>query len=85
MKIRIGTNIDAYQTNCFPTNLTHVPEIGTKVEVVIVFRNHFKKMNLPISLEVKDVTHSEDEIYVEVHYSEIDIQIMHNNGINMFS
>ncbi len=84
MKIVFKTAIDKYKTNCFPTNLTHVPRIGEKVMVTEVFIKYYENKNLPITLKVFDVIHTERGIIVELHYSEIDIKCAQASGVNLF-
>lgn len=77
--IKFHTNIDDYQTNCFPTNLQDIPRIGEYVQVVAVYMQHFQNKKLPCRLQVVSVTHTENYVLCELHYSEIDNKIRLQN------
>lgn len=80
MKVVFKTNIDAYKTNCFPTNLEMPPRIGEKVMVSEVFLNYFSGKKLPLRLEVVDVTWSELGVICELWYNKKDKEIADKNG-----
>lgn len=66
------TNIDAYQTNCWPDNLSVVPRIGEKVGVTESFFKYFENKKLPLRLEVVDVSHTDRGVIVELWYNKTD-------------
>jgi len=84
MEIRFKTNLDAYQTNCFPENLTEVPRKGENILVNSIFIDYFKKKKLPVILEVYNVTWCEDGVVCELSYRKIDLENARLNGINLF-
>ena len=84
MKILIQSNIDAYKTNCFPTNLAHVPRKGEYVAVTKAFEDHYIKKGLPTRLVTTSVIHAEYGVVVKVHYSETQIELMQTAGTNMY-
>lgn len=84
MKIFFNTNLDHYKTNCFPENLQFVPRVGEKVMVTNVFFEWFKNKQLPIRLEVVNVTHTEQGVICELWYNESDLKIAKQAGANIF-
>jgi len=84
MKVKFRTNLDNYQTNCFPVNLTIPPQRGDKVLVNISFRDYFLNKKLPIRLEVVDVIWSEHEVICELWYIEQDLKFAELKGVNLF-
>lgn len=84
MKIKFSTNIDRYNTNCFPENLTFVPRIGESVYVTKVFVEYFSSRKLPLRLKVVDVIHTEFWVICELHYHETDIKIAKINNVNLY-
>ena len=74
MTVIFHTNIDAYNTNCFPEYISIPPRIGEKVSVVEAFGKHFINQKLPTSLEVVDVTWTDHGVICELHYSKIDLK-----------
>lgn len=84
MTVKFRTNLDAYQTNCFPENLTIPPRIGEKVSVTEGFGSYFTNRKLPTKLEVVDVTWTDKGVVCELWYSEIDVKIAKQNNINLF-
>jgi hypothetical protein len=73
MKVIFKTNIDHYQTNCFPLNLEIPPRIGETVLVTEVFIDYYSKQNLPIRMEVVDVIWLEKFVVCELWYKKIDL------------
>ena len=67
MSIVIKTNLDRYKDHMFPQNLSIVPRIGERVEIVRSCQPALK-YPYPISLEVVSVTHTEKNIEVDVWY-----------------
>lgn len=84
MNVIFKTNLDNYQTNCFPMNLPFVPRIGEKVQVVNVFIDYYKKKKLPIQLEVCDVVYTGKRVVCELSYREFDIEKAKLNKVNLF-
>lgn len=84
MKIVFKTNIDKYQTNCFPENLLFVPRVGEKVMVTPVFESWFKDKKLPIRLEVVDVTYAEQFVICELWYNKQDLEFLKLARVNPF-
>lgn len=84
MKVIFRTNIDNYQTNCFPENLTIPPRIGESVMVTEVFGSYFSNKKLPTKLEVVDVVHTNKGILCELSYRKIDIETAKVSGINLW-
>lgn len=84
MKIIFRTNIDAYQTNCFPNNLESVPRVGELIMVVETFISYYKNKQLPTILEVVQVVHTEKGVICELHYSDIDVKSARINKINLY-
>ena len=80
MKVLFRTNIDNYQTNCFPENLPFVPRIGEKVMVTNVFAQYFRDNKLPIRLEVVEVTYTDQGVICELWYNEQDMKIAKQAG-----
>ena len=83
MRVLFKTNIDNYQTNCFPENLPFVPRIGEKVMVTNVFVQWFKNKKLPIRLEVFDVIYSDQGVVCELWYNKTDLKIAKQAGANV--
>jgi len=84
MKIKIVTNLDKYQTNCFPDNLQYVPRVGEYIMIDDVFNEYYHKQCLPTTLKVVSVTHSNKLVLVEVNYSDIQIKSAKLNNINLY-
>lgn len=84
MNVIFKSNLDNYQTNCFPLNLTIPPRIGETVLVTKIFEQRFKEMKLPTRLKVIDVIWSEKNIVCELWYKQIDVDIAEQNGVNLF-
>lgn len=84
MKIVFKTQVDAYKTNCWPENLTQVPRIGDTIVIKEAFGNHFSSRNLPLRMEVKDVSWMDLGVVCELHYKEIDIKIAAQNKTNLY-
>ena len=80
MKVIFRTNIDAYQTNCFPANFDTPPRKGDKVRVVESFIKYYQGHKLPLRLEVVDVNWTEGGVVCELWYNKQDQEIAHNNG-----
>lgn len=75
MKVIFKTNLDKYKCNCFPTNLEIPPRIGEQVKLAEVFVDFYQRSNLPITLEVVDVTWTEEGVICDLWYRAQDIQI----------
>lgn len=84
MKVVFKTNLDNYQTNCFPENLIYPPHKGDKVLVNEVFVKYFADKKLPLSLEVVDVIWTEVGVVCELWYSETDVRAAKEFGVNLF-
>ena len=84
MKITFTTNIDAYQTNCFPNNLESVPRVGELIMVAETFISYYKNKQLPTILEVVRVTHTEKGVICELHYRDYDVKNARINKINLY-
>jgi len=84
MKVIFRTNLDNYQTNCFPENLEAAPRVGDKVMVTEVFGSYFTGKKLPVKLEVVDVVWTDKGVLCELWYSKIDVETAKLNGINLF-
>ena len=84
MKVVFKTNLDNYQVNCFPDNLITPPRIGESVLVTEGFGSYFIDKRLPTKLIVVDVTHTEQGVLCELHYSKIDIERANLMNINLF-
>lgn len=80
MKVTFHTNIDAYKTNCFPTNLTTPPRIGEKVVVTQSFWEYYEKKKLPIRLEVVEVNWSEEGVVCALWYNKLDKELADKLG-----
>ena len=74
MKVIFKTNIDHYQTNCFPTNLVIPPRIGETVLVTEGFANYYAKQKLPIRMEIVDVIWTDKGVICELWYKNIDVE-----------
>jgi hypothetical protein len=83
MKIRFKTNIDHYQTNCFPENLTIPPRIGETVLVTQVFEDYYSKRRLPIRLEVVDVIWTDKGVVCELWYKKNDVEAAKLSGVKL--
>jgi len=82
MKVKLHTNVDRYnEYQCWP-ELSFPPRIGEIVEVRNTFVSHFRNQKLPTRMEVIQVTHSEFGILCDLWFTEIDIKIMKQNGVN---
>lgn len=84
MKVIFKTNLDNYQTNCFPSNLTMPPSKGEKVLVTESFGSYFLSKKLPTRLEVVEVTWTNEGVVCELWYSPIDVELAKQNNINLF-
>ena len=84
MVVKFLTNINNYQTNCLPDNLTIPPRKGEKVLVIEAFSSHFANKKLPLRLEVVDVIWTDKGVVCELHYCDIDVRIAKSNGVNLF-
>lgn len=84
MKVIFKTNIDHYQTNCFPTNLEIPPRIGETVLVAKVFVDYYTKKKLPISMVVVNVTWTDRCVICELWYNKNDVEAAKLSGINLF-
>lgn len=84
MIVKFRTNLDRYQTNCFPDNLTMPPRINEKVMVTEVFISYFENQKLPIRLQVVDVTWTDKGVICELWYTENDLKAMKLSGVNPF-
>lgn len=84
MKVIFRTNLDNYQTNCFPENIDIPPRKGELVEVAQVFIKYFRDKKLPIELEVVNVTWTENCVICELWYRDFDIKHAKINNINLF-
>jgi len=84
MKILFKTNLDNYQKNCFPDNLSFVPRKGEGVSVTNMFVSHFKDQKLPTTLKVVGVTHTDQGVVCELWYNETDVAFAKLNKINLF-
>ena len=80
MRIIFKTNLDNYQTNCFPDNLPFVPRIGEKVSVTNVFIQYFRDKKLPTRLEVVDVTYTDQFVTCELWYNDTDKRLSESMG-----
>ena len=83
MKVVFKTNIDHYQTNCFPMNLEIPPRIGETVLVTEVFVDYYAKQKLPIRMEVVDVTWTEKGVVCELWYKKIDVEASKLSGVKL--
>jgi len=84
MKVQFRTNLDHYQTTCFPENLTIPPRKGEKVAVNKVFNEYYSAKKLPLRLEVVEVTWCEDGVICELWYNETDWKLAELNGAVLF-
>ena len=84
MKVIFRTNIDNYKKNCFPSYLTILPRIGESVRVTKDFETYFSNKGLPNTLEVVDVTYTENEVVCDLWYRKIDIVSSKLSGANLF-
>ena len=84
MKVVFKTNLDNYQTNCFPENLTYPPRKGDKVLVSEVFVKYYADKKLPLSLEVVGVIWTEVGVVCELWYSQNDLKSAKLSGVNLF-
>ena len=84
MRILFKTNLDKYQTNCFPENLKYKPCVGEKIHVTNVFVQYYRDQKLPIRLEVVDVTHTDQDVVCELWYCKIDVEAAKLSGVNLF-
>ena len=75
MNIIFHTNLDAYNSSYFPTDLTFVPRIGEKVAVNKTIAHYLRNKKLPTRLEVVDVIYHEDYVECELWYNQQDKQI----------
>jgi hypothetical protein len=80
MKIIFHTNIDTYQTNCWPENLPFVPRKGERVHVSEVFVSYFRDKKLPLRLEVVDVTYTDKAVVCELWYNKTDKELAEMAG-----
>ena len=83
MKVVFKTNIDHYQTNCFPENLTIPPRIGETVLVSEGFLDYYHKRKLPVRLEVKDVIWTSKGVVCELWYKNIDVEAAKLTGVKL--
>jgi hypothetical protein len=84
MKIIFKTNLDMYQTNCFPNNLEIPPRIGDTVLITEPFLDYYAKQKLPLRMEVVDVLWSEKGVICELWYKKIDVEAAKLSNINLF-
>lgn len=85
MKVIFRTNLDNYQTNCFPDDIFDIPpRKGESVEVTKVFLKYFRDKKLPTQLEVMNVTWTEEGVICELWYRDFDIKHAKINNINLF-
>jgi hypothetical protein len=84
MKVVFKTNLDAYQMNCFPDNLTFPPRIGETVLVNECFGEYFKNKKLPLRLEVVNVTWCDAGVVCELWYNKTDVVSARISGVNLF-
>ncbi len=85
MKIIFKTNVDKYQTNCWPQNLEMPPRIGESVMVTEVFVDYYQKQGLPVRMHVVDVTWTDKGVVCELCYKLIDIEQAKAQGVNCFN
>jgi len=83
MKVIFQTNIDHYQTNCFPSNIDTPPRIGETVLVTEVFRTYYAEKRLPTRLEVVDVTWTDKGVLCELWYKKIDVEASKLSGVKL--
>lgn len=84
MKVIFRTNLDNYQTNCFPENLTIPPRVGERVMVGEAFGSYYTNKKLPTKLVVIDVVWTDIGVLCELWYSDIDVKVAKQNNINLF-
>lgn len=75
MKVRFRTNLDQYQTNCFPNDLQQVPCKGDYVMVNEIFSSFYSGKKLPVRLEVVSVTWIEGGAVCELWYNKQDLEL----------
>lgn len=85
MDIRFTTNLDEYKKAKWPDNLEHVPRKGEFVQMTVPTSNHFLRLRLPVSLEVKRVVHTDTCVKCELWYSDLQVKAMKAGGVNMFN
>lgn len=84
MRVLFKTNIDHYQTNCFPMNLEIPPRIGETVLVTEVFIDYYSKQKLPVRMEVVDVIWTEKGVICELWYKKNDVEAAKISGVKLF-
>ena len=84
MKVAFKTNLDNYQTNCFPSNLDYPPRIGETVVVNEAFLSYYRDKKLPMSLEVVNVSWTERGVICELWYSKQSVEMAKACGIELF-
>lgn len=80
--IIINTNLDRYCRDDFPQNLKHVPRVGEFIEVTKEASSRFS-YPYPNSLQVTQVTHTENNVRVELWYSETQLKLIKLNKKNL--
>jgi hypothetical protein len=83
MRIIFKTNVDHYQTNCWPINLEIPPRIGDTVLVTEVFLDYYGKQRLPQRMEVVDVIWTEKGVICELWYKKNDVEAAKLSGVKL--
>ena len=83
MKVIFKTNIDHYQTNCFPTNIEIPPRIGETVLVGEVFSSYYSQKRLPLRLEIVDVIWTDKGVICELWYKKTDVEAAKLSGVKL--
>lgn len=83
MQVVFRTNVDHYQTNCWPTNIEIPPRMGEHVLVTQSFQKHYADQKLPIRMEVRNVTWSEGCVVCELWYCDHDVKMAKLNGVQL--
>jgi hypothetical protein len=66
MKVIFITSLEAYETNCFPDNITIPPRVGDNVAVVESLIDYYSEKNLPLWLKVTNVMWTEKGVICEL-------------------
>ena len=83
--VLIFTNLDRYKGRMIEIgDEDPVPRTGEMVAVRSVFHSTLQSLRMPNQLEVKQVTHGEDMIGVEVHFSAHQLEVFKQCNIRPF-
>lgn len=81
----VTTAIDNYRDRMITINSDDpIPRVGESVATRKVFDTIFREKRLPTNLEVRSVTHGEEMIIIEVHFSRIQLETFKACGIRPF-